>query len=376
MVMPGYIIIQNILDSLPVGVLVIQPGGKIAATNPAVEEILGLDEEDIMGKSWAELFIEDSDNPEFADVIVEAVQLEAVGLRRSIPYTCPAQRKMQLSVTTSYLKEDGETIGVVLLISDDTERHEFLTRDNRHLREIRQLQEERVQGLNKLALSVAHQIRNPLMTIGGFGNLLLRELAGNNHYERQLNGIIEEAKRLEGIVGAVRDFATLRAARRSEVASCVLLSELEAHAKARAKNEHRDVEWVTACPLVDFVVDHELFVAAMTALIDNAFDFTEGPVVRLRVMVEPREHDCVMTLRDRGMGIPEENRPYVFDPFYSTKPDGVGMGLPTARRILAEHGGTLELSSPDVGAEAVITLTEQSLGHQEGHKLVPPVIPT
>lgn len=376
MVMPGYVIMQNILESMPTGILVIQPGGKIAATNEAAEKILGVNEEDIMGKSWAELFIEDSDNPEFADLIVEVVQLEAVGLQRSVPYTCPGGEKMQLSVKTSYLKEDGHAYGVVLVISDDTEKHQFLSRDNRHLREIRRLQDERVSGLNKLAMAVAHQLRNPLMTIGGFGNLLLRELGDNEHYANQVTTIIEEARRLEGIVGAVRDYTSLSAARRSKVASCVLLSELEDYATRRAEKEDREVEWTTACPLVDFIVDHELFVRAMSLLIDNSFDFTEGPVVRLNVMVEPNEHDCTVTLSDRGMGVPEENRPYLFDPFYTTKPDAVGMGLPTARRIIAEHGGTLELATPEVGTQAVINLSEQSLDHLSGHKLVPPVIPS
>ncbi|WP_187170432.1 two-component system sensor histidine kinase NtrB [Salidesulfovibrio onnuriiensis] len=375
MVMPGYVIMQNILESIPTGILVIQPGGKIAATNQAVEKILNISEEDIMGKSWAELFIEDSDNPEFADIVVEAVQLQAVGLHRSIPYTCPDGGKLQLSVTTSYLKEEGEAFGVVLVITDDTEKHQFLTRDNRHLREIKRLQDERVQGLNKLAMAVAHQIRNPLMTIGGFGNLLLRELGENEHYASQLTTIIEEAKKMEGIVGAVRDYTSLRAANRSEVASCVLLSELEDYARKRAESEKREVDWVTACPLVDFIIDHELFVMAMTILIDNAFDFSEGPVVRIKVMVEPDEHECRITLSDRGMGIAEKDKPYLFDPFYTTKPDAVGMGLATAKRIIAEHGGTLDLNTPEVGVEAIITLAEQNLGRTDGHALMPPVIP-
>ncbi len=376
MVMPGYIIMQNILDSLSVGVLVIQPGGKIAGTNPAVEEVLGLDEEDIMGKSWAELFIENNDNPELADIIVEAVQLEAVGLRRTVPYTNPAGQNMHLSVTTSYLKEDDAIIGVVLLIADDTERHEFLARDNRHLREIRRLQDERLSGLNKLAMGVAHQIRNPLMTIGGFGNLLLRELKDDERYANHLTTIIEEAKKLEAIVQAVRDYTSLRPAQRSRVASCVLLAELEEHAVKRAREEGREVEWITACPEVDFIIDHEMFVRAMLILIDNSFDFTEGPVVRIKVTVDTNEHDCTIFLRDRGMGISEENIPHLFDPFYTTKPHAVGMGLPTAQRILAEHGGTLELNRRDVGTEAIITLTEVSLGHTGGHELMPPAIPS
>lgn len=374
MVMPGYIIMQNILDSLPVGIVVIQPDGRIAAANPALEKVLGIDEEDIMGQPWAKLLIEDSDNTEFADIIVEAVQLGAMGLHRNILFDRPDGKSVHLSVTTSYLKEDEETIGVVLLISDETERYEFLERDNRHLREIWRLQDERVQGLNKLALSVAHQIRNPLMTIGGFGNLLLRDLGGEAHYREKLETIVDEAGKLELVVDAVRDFASLRAARRSRVASCILLSDLETHARKRAESEGRQLEWSTACPQVDFMIDHEMFGMAMTALIDNAFDFTEGPVILLKIMVNPMDQKCTITLRDRGMGIAEEDLPYVFDPFYSTKPDGIGMGLPRARRIIAEHGGTLDLTASGRGAEAIITLTEQSLDHTEGHKLIPPAI--
>jgi len=108
-------------------------------------------------------------------------------------------------------------------------------------------------------------------------------------------------------------------------------------------------------------VDHEMFLKAMQALVDNAFDFTECPTVELRVMAASEDDACVITVCDNGMGVSQEHLPYAFDPFYSSKPNGTGMGLPTARRIIAEHGGTLTLHNTESGAEAMVTMGPEAL---------------
>ncbi|KAB1442834.1 two-component system sensor histidine kinase NtrB [Pseudodesulfovibrio senegalensis] len=362
------LVIANIMEGLPVGILVIRPDGIIAAANPAAAEILDMVDAPMQDQPWADLFLEDAGSSDLADAILEAVQHGAVGLQKSIAHQRKDGKTSHLQVTTSYLKENDTIVAVVLLLEDETERVEMLKRENRHLREIHQLQDARVKGLNKLALSVAHQIRNPLMTIGGFGAMMLREQEPGSPYSHHLEVILEEARRLENVVASVRDYAQLRPARRSRVPSCVLLAELEDHANNRAKNDGRTLEWITACPVVDFFVDHELFLKAMQALIDNAFDFTEQHPLRLRVMASAEDDACVITVRDNGPGVSQEHLPFAFDPFYSSKPDGVGMGLPTARRIIAEHGGTLTLHSRENGAEAMVVMGPEALVFPENEQ--------
>lgn len=372
------LIIRNIFEVLPVGVMVIRPDGTIATVNPALTEILGIVREDMVDRNWIDLFIpgDDGETPEIADVILGAVQWEAVDLCKNLNHIRPDSSSVHICVSSSYLKDGDEVVGIVLLVMDETERQDFAERENKHLREIRQLQDERVQGLNKLAMAVAHKIRNPLMTIGGFSNLLLREFDKDSTQVHHLHTIIEESKRLEHMVKSVRDYANIRAAHSSRVPSCVLLAELEEYAHKKAGEADKKIEWITACPVVDFVVDHELFLRAMQHLVDNAFDFTPWPIVRIRIVVEPGDNDCRISVLDRGMGVGEDHLPFVFDPFYSSKPNGQGMGLPVARRIIAEHGGTLKLARREnSGTEAGIWLGEHSLEQDSGHRIVPPVIP-
>jgi len=203
------IVIQNILESVPVGLLVIDPKGEIVTTNRAASEILGYSSEMLKGKGWGELFFDNDQNIDFNQVILDVIQEKRVNLHRSVNYSRPTGETLRLSITTSFLKENEEVAGIVVLMDDITEIDRVRRRERAILEEKNRIQRQRAEGLQKLSLAVAHQIRNPVTSIGGFSMRILKTLDENNPSTDYVHNILTGTKRLEDIVKAVNDYADL-----------------------------------------------------------------------------------------------------------------------------------------------------------------------
>ncbi|NDV19273.1 PAS domain S-box protein [Pseudodesulfovibrio sp. JC047] len=351
-------IAHNIFESLPLGLMVISPHGDIVMSNDALSAILDIPPERLKAASWAELFIEDIDkNTDFNQVILDIIEKKIVGMRHIVSYENSHGGLRRLCITSSFLQESEALIGIVLLIEDVTDKYEMLEKENGYLREIQGLQSERVEGLNKLAMAMAHQIRNPLMSIGGSSNLLLRSLTLEERERELFDSILYGAQRLESLVQAARSFASILEPEQQDTPLADILTASCDKANAFAVNRGRNVVWNLPKTDVLVQVDADLFERAVSALLFNAIDFSKGNEAVISIGVSVTEGDVMLTVMDQGFGVSPEEIPYVFDPFYSSKPDGVGMGLTVARRIIMEHRGQLTLASVlDGGTTATIVL--------------------
>ena len=154
------------MESIPVGLLVINPDGEIVTSNQSASVILGYPCCMFEGKGWGDLFLEDLRNLAFNQVILDVIQEKKVNLHRRVSYVQPGGETLQLSIRGSFLREDGGIAGIVLILHDVSELTRLHDREKRVLREKHRLERERAEGLTRLALAIAHQIRNPIMSIG------------------------------------------------------------------------------------------------------------------------------------------------------------------------------------------------------------------
>jgi len=339
-------IVHNIFESLPVGLMVISPNGTIVMYNDALSIILDIPAETLDSASWAELFIEDIDrNTEFNQVILDIIERKTIGMRHIVVYVNPGGNLRRLCITSSFLQEGTALIGIVLLIEDVTDKYEMLEKENGYLREIQGLQSERVEGLNKLAMAMAHQIRNPLMSIGGSSNFLMRNLSLQQRERDLFESILHGAHRLESIVQSARSFASIMEPQQQDVSLADILKMSCDKASVFAVDLGRSVAWDLPSTDMQLQVDPDLFEKAISALLFNAIEFSAGNEAAVSIEVIGQGEETRISITDRGLGVSAEEIPYVFDPFYSTKPDGVGMGLTIARRIVMEHRGQLTLAS-------------------------------
>jgi PAS domain S-box-containing protein len=118
------VILQNMLENLPVGLMVIDANGEIITINRAASEILGYSIGVFEGKGWADLFFEGPKNRDFNQIIIDIIWDKKVNLRRQVPYIRSDGKTLQLSITGSFLREENGIAGIVVLMNDVTELHQ------------------------------------------------------------------------------------------------------------------------------------------------------------------------------------------------------------------------------------------------------------
>lgn len=350
------LIVQSIIESMALGLMVIDPKGQIVVTNKVLADILGFEQEDMLRQGWGQLFIDSEHNIEFNQVFIDVIWKETVNLQRTVPYQRPDGEVRTLTMTTSYLTTDDTMHGIVLLVEDVTQREQMRGREHRMMQAMNQLQAERSESLNKLALSVAHQIRNPMMTIGGFAGLLRK---GDNVREKDLEYldiIREEVRKLESIVTAVVEYASITSA---DKGSMQILDVLHLSLRRLEDNplmQERPPEVNIQCPACSMEGDMEMLARALEEILHNALEASAGleqPVLLLKADKGP--DSITIQVEDKGVGIKKEFLPYIFDPFFTTRADKVGMGLCLAKRIALEHQGNIKVSS-EPGSGTVVEL--------------------
>ena len=230
-----------------------------------------------------------------------------------------------------------------------------LTTAIRSYRDLMTIDEGR-RGLQLLAMSVAHQIRNRTTAIGGFANLIRKSDDASPKISEHLTTILHESKRLEDMVRDVTEFASVRMGELQSVSVRESLETSMELVEARGAALGQSVEWDVTCPDQSVRVDPNLFSLALTAILQNAVDFSEEEK-RVRISVSPESLACAITVSDWGGGIKEEHMPFIFDPFFSVKPQGAGMGLCIARKAAMEHQWDLDvLNDPGHGVDVRIVI--------------------
>ncbi|WP_320169798.1 ATP-binding protein [Maridesulfovibrio sp.] len=352
------IIIENIIESLDVGLMVLSHEGKIIYLNKAVCEILGLNREEHLGFGWGELFITDEiSNAEFNQVVLDVIMEQSIGLKHVVPfrpkgYVC----LKRLSITSSFLTENETDIGMVFLFEDITEIYNAEQREKKILSRNVELQKERIEGLDSLAQAVAHQVLNPTTVIGGMANIISRKLPEGDPLKRDVQIITEEALKLEGLVAAVRTYSEIPKPQPVEVHVRDFFIEAGINANRILSRIGEAIELRLDCSVDTMMVGKSLFMTAVVELLLNASNFTPEKVTDVHVKVESIFKKVVIRIIDHGMGIAEPYLGHVLDPFFSTKAKGVGMGLSRVKKIIFEHHGKLTVESPGPGKGTTVTI--------------------
>src|ERR1019366_1651777 len=233
---------------------------------------------------------------------------------------------------------------------------EKLVETNRQLRraEAEAHRAERLAALGQLSAGLAHEIRNPLGVIKGSAEMLSRKIAGSQPLVAELAGYISsEVNRLNALVVRFLDFARpskleLRPVRVSEIVDRALESAAASFPNAKVKIERQYAQG-----LPEIQADRQLCEQVFVNLITNAFQAMEGRDASLdatlRLSIAPEvskgESGVCVTVEDSGPGVPAELREQIFNPFFTSKKEGVGLGLSVVAKIVDDHGGMIRLDS-------------------------------
>lgn len=227
-------------------------------------------------------------------------------------------------------------IGTVNILSDITEL--------KHLRE-RVIRTERMAALGEVAARVAHEIRNPLVSLGGFARRLEKKLDGAMKEYAII--IAKEVGRLETILNEILSFVKETRVMKERVQAQTILRDVVS--LARSEIDDKGITLVENFDEpIELYVDPNRVKDALLNVLRNAIQAVgEGGKIFLRA--HRKNTSCVIEIADTGPGIPEDILPFIFDPFYTTKKEGTGLGLTITHRIIEEHDGRIEVESK-VGA--------------------------
>lgn len=229
-----------------------------------------------------------------------------------------------------------------------------------NLRDVRErlLHGERLTAIGEMAANLAHELKNPLITIGGFAGRLLKSLPAETREHRYADTIVSEVSRLEKMLAEILAFS-----RKPTICfSACNLEEiiLDCLASCTTTFEDHGIKVSFTSDVRPWTVSgdaHQLKQVFLNLILNSCDAMPEGGQLTLALGKSSLGRITVIaTVEDTGGGIPEEMLPQIFKPFFTTKHHGTGLGLAIANRIILNHYGSIEAHNSGQGAVFKITL--------------------
>jgi PAS domain S-box-containing protein len=345
---------RTIFEDAALGIALVDPQERILASNPALQQMLGYSAEGLEGRTFLEFT-----HPEDAGDSHDLYQDLFSGKLREYQFE------------KRYLRKDGTVLWVrptVSLIRTPEEGEQYAVKMVEDITEQKRSQEaliqaERMAIAGQLGASLAHEINNPLQAVIGCLGLAEESLAEGGDVDRYLSVAREELQRAARIVARLRDLHRRSDPGDREPADLsALVDEVLLLLDRRFEDRKIEVAWEPPQwqPHLSLVSDRIRQVFLNLGL--NAIDaLPEGGHLRVEARVtegpggEPS--GVAVSFADDGPGIDDQARERLFAPFYTTKPEGLGLGLYISQRIVGEHGGKIQVESqPGEGACVTVWL--------------------
>jgi two-component system nitrogen regulation sensor histidine kinase NtrY len=318
--------IETILERIATGVVSIDAAGRVSTLNSAAMRLLGLDPSSV-GQPASDVFGR-------ADLQPFGALLRAASTAKTEPSAQEIalmrdDREFQLAAVATVLHGDGSE-GMVLVLDDVTPL----------------IRAQKVAAWREVARRLAHEIKNPLTPIQLCAERLRRHFSTAPQPARDLveectATIVGEVDSLKALVDEFSQFARMPAPRAVPADLHVLLNDALALYEGLLGDVKFERRFADALPNVR--VDSEQIRRVMINLVDNAIEAMDrSGIITIETHHDPGAGIVRLTVADNGPGIAPGEREKLFMPYYSTKRRGSGLGLAIVRRIVAEHGGTIE----------------------------------
>jgi two-component system nitrogen regulation sensor histidine kinase NtrY len=320
--------IETILERIATGVVSVDAGGAITTINSAAARLLSLDRQ-IVGQPALAVF-DRADLQPFGALIASAGRGKAEPTAHEIALAREGQELHLGAIATPLVGDTGAPDGVVLVLDDVTPL----------------IRAQKVAAWREVARRLAHEIKNPLTPIQLSAERLRRHFSGAPLQVKALvdectQTIVGEVESLKGLVDEFSQFARMPSPRTVPTDLGQLITDTVALYNGIFTDVHIEQRFAPGIPLVR--LDPEQVRRVIINLVDNAIEAMER---RGQIVVETQRDAANSVVRvlvaDNGPGIPPAEREKLFLPYYSTKRRGSGLGLAIVRRIIAEHGGSIE----------------------------------
>ncbi len=344
-------LVWDILESITDAIVTIDENHSILMCNKAAEEMFGYSRSEIIGKDVSLVIPHPHHgvHRQYVDRFIRTGIPRVIGRSRECTATSRAGKSFPVEISYSVSKTQGHLYFTAVI--RDISKRKDLEREFRFM--------EKLAAVGKAVAQVVHEIRKPLMLIGGFARQVehCEALKGSDKDRSKLRIIVDEVQRMETLLNGLRLVTRPAGARmmRSISLNQVLRETIDLlEPMLQSKQVELQVE-LSPNPLM-IQGDADQLKQVFLNLLQNAMDaLGDQGTVRVQT-TESLTHGQVI-IEDNGPGIPEELQEKIFDPFFTTKSAGTGLGLPISRNIVQDHNGTLVLqSAPSKGTRFTIEL--------------------
>jgi len=325
---------ENILQSVPSGVISFDQEMRITKVNLAAEKILGVRVENIIGEYHIDVL-----NKPIIDFLNDRKVIE----RGEVAYTTPSGKRIWLGLTLSPLKDrDGMIIGQILVFTDLT--HLKAVESQIKLR-------DKLSSLGEISAGIAHELRNPMGVIAGYTKLLSKK--ADNSLKPTVEAISREIVVMDRIISDFLSFAKPAELNITRSNLKAIIENCVTSVAGKRTDLSLNID-INALPALKG--DDVLLRQAFINLIQNAVDaMPQGG--NLNIKASPSTGDFMdILISDTGHGISEDIKDKIFLPFFTTKEQGTGLGLAIVHKIVVSHGGSISVDSSEKGTTFSIRL--------------------
>jgi two-component system, NtrC family, nitrogen regulation sensor histidine kinase NtrY len=319
--------VETLLANIAAGVIAVDPAGKITTWNKAAEEFLGVNATDVLGKNQEEIF--QSGQLQVMRDILEGVR-NRESVEREIKIVLP-ERLLTVVGTAATLRDDeGKTVGVMVFLEDITQIQKV----------------QRMEAWREVARRIAHEIKNPLTPIQLSAERLrkryAKSLEGNGAIlDKCTSTIIQQVDELKNLVNEFSQFARLPSAQLATND----LNEIVHEGLFLFKEGHNEIHFrFHSGNIPPLELDREQIKRVVINLLDNAVAAVEeSGEIKLATSLDASREVVYLEVADNGSGVAPEVRQRIFEPYFSTKKNGTGLGLTIVSQIIEDHRGYIRV---------------------------------
>ena len=331
------LILRSAVESTNEGFITIDQDHTVVFYNKGAEKIFGYRAEEVLGRDLDLILTPDCapDHYEAVKRYLETKRPKKIGHIAELIATRRSGEKFPVNISFSTFELEGR-IYFTAIITDLTEIKELQERAKRM---------ERLALLGRVVAEIAHEIKNPLMMIGGFANQVLRNIKEEKN-KKKLGIIIDEVERLENLLARLKEYYSPP----PSVSDRINISKIIKDISSLIKGELEDREIILR---VD-IPEHELYIKGneeklrqvIINIMRNGIEAMENGG-ELHLSLQKKGDLVEIRITDTGRGIPENIQDKIFLPFFTTKSGGSGLGLGISKKIVEDHNGSLSFKTKE-----------------------------
>ena len=322
---------RAILDTASDAIVSIDDNHKIILFNNAAQKIFGYSSQEAIGKDLNMLFPQQyGDHRRYLQRFLKKKTIELNETKRSLTALRRHGEEFPIELTLSFLEMEGK-VTTTAIIKDMTKRRQM---------ESRLLQSTRLAAVGQAVAHVAHEIKNPLMIIGGFTSQIRAGMKEERN-GRKLEMVMEEVKRMEKLVAHLGDFTEeYRLVKRSADINAVLRDVIKIMNGVYSRENIYFFKDFLSDNINEIDCDPDKLKQVFINVISNGIEaMPSGGTIT--VSTEKIEGGIEIRINDEGVGIPEGDIQYIFQPFYTTREKGFGLGLSISYKLIEAHEGDI-----------------------------------